>query len=185
MTPLTARPLFAAHLLSRGYTAAETIVVAPDFGRAGSAARLALRLRLPVASAEKTRISDTKVHIGGMIGKQVEGFRRALIYDDEIATGGSVKEISRVLADNGIKEIIVLCTHGLFTQNALEKLAAIPQLVEIVTTDTVPIPPEKRPRILTVLSVASVFGEAIWRNYSRQSIGDLFAFGEDGSGEGA
>ena len=177
--PLTARALFITHLCSRYCGDKETIVVAPDFGRAGSAARLAGRLNLPVAASEKLRISDTEVRIGDLISKQVEGYRRAIIYDDEIATGGSVIHLAQKLLACHIQEIVVVCTHGLFTEDAIPRLAAIPQITEIVTTDTVPIPREKRLPNMTVLPVAQVFGEAIWRNCTRQSIGDLFAFGED------
>ena len=73
----------------------------------------------------------------------------------------------------------VACTHGVFVRGGLEKLAAIPQITEVVTTDTVNIPTEKRHPKLHILSVAHVFGEAIRRNYLRQSIGDLFVFGEE------
>lgn len=177
--PLTARGLLVAHFRDRGYTQKDTLVVAPDYGRAGSAARFASQIGLPSVSAEKTRISDTEVFISELIVKQVEGFGRVLIYDDEIATGGSIVELCRLLVKSNVKEIIVVCTHGLFICNALSRLAAIPQIVEIVTTDTVPIPPESCPPHMTVLSVAPVFGEAIWRNYSRMSIGELFAFGEE------
>ncbi|MBM4457096.1 MAG: ribose-phosphate pyrophosphokinase [Chloroflexi bacterium] len=176
--PLTARGLFIAYLARRRFSSADTIVVAPDYGRAGSAARLAYRLKLPVASADKTRVSDHDVRIGDSIRKQVQGFKRVVIYDDEIATGGSVVELSKALLESGAAELIVVCTHGLFTDGALDRLADIPQIVEIVTTDTVPVPKEKRRSNVTVLSVASVFGEAIWRNYTRQSIGDLFAYAE-------
>lgn len=177
--PLTARALFVAHLRKREFSREDTIVVAPDYGRAGSATRLASRLGLPMASGEKTRISDTEVRIGKSISRQVAGFRRAIIYDDEIATGGSVIELCERLTESGVAEIIVVCTHGLFTKGAIGKLAAVPQIIEIVTTDTVPIPPEKRLPRITVLSVAPVFAEAIRRNYLHQSIGDLFVFGED------
>ncbi|MDQ1301476.1 MAG: ribose-phosphate pyrophosphokinae [Chloroflexota bacterium] len=177
--PLTARALIVAHLRQYDLSAGDTLVVAPDYGRAGSATRLAAQFRLPVASADKTRLSDTEVRIGPSIDRQVQGYRRAIIYDDEIATGGSIIELSERLTANGIEEIIVVCTHGLFSGRAMERLAAIPQIKEIVMTDTVPIPSAKRLPNVTVLSVASVFGEAIWRNYSRQSIGDLFTFGEE------
>ncbi|MCX7669359.1 MAG: ribose-phosphate pyrophosphokinase [Anaerolineae bacterium] len=176
--PLTARALFVNHLRRYNLDPKETLVVAPDFGRAGSATRLAGQLGLPVASADKTRVSDTEVRISPSIDRQVVGFRRAVIYDDEIATGGSIIELSRRLIANGIAEIIVVCTHGLFAGNALERLTAIEQIKEIVTTDTVP-PPARPPAKLTVLSVVPVFGEAIWRNYSRQSIGSLFVFGDE------
>jgi ribose-phosphate pyrophosphokinase len=178
--PLTARGLFVAYLKEweqlRGieFDASDTVVVAPDYGRAGSAARLAMQLNLPAISAEKTRISDTEVHIGELILKQVEGFRRALIYDDEIATGGSVLRLSCMLVDCGIEEIILICTHGLFIGSALQDIQALPQIKQIITTDTVPIPPEKHIPNLEILSVAPIIGEAIWKNYTRQSIGDLF-----------
>ena len=85
---------------------------------------------------------------------------------------------SELLISQGVQEIWVACTHGVFVRGGLEKLAAIPQITEIVTTDTVYIPPEKRHPKLTVLSVATVFGDAISRNYQRESISDLFVYGE-------
>lgn len=177
--PLTARPLFARHFLEQSPSPHDTIVVAPDMGRAKSAARFAARLGLSVAAADKRRLADDRVWIGESVARQVKGFRRALIYDDEIATGGTVLELARLLLEAGISELALICTHGLFTDNALEHLVAIPQLTEIVTTDTVPIPPAKRVDCLKIISVAPVFGEAIWRNYNRQSIGDLFSFHDD------
>ena len=60
------------------------------------------------------------MRISDLICGQVAGFRRALIYDDEIATGGSVRELSRLLVKGGVEEIIVICTHGVFTRGALD-----------------------------------------------------------------
>jgi ribose-phosphate pyrophosphokinase len=175
--PLSSRPVFKQHFQQRDLT--DTIVVATDMGHAKSAARFAKDLGLPVAAGDKERVSDTEVHIGAIVGQQVRGCRRALIYDDEISTGGSVLEMSKLLVEDDIQEIWVVCTHGVFVREALEKLAAVSQITEIVTTDTVYIPAEKRHPKLHVLSVAHVFGEAIRRNYLRQSIGDLFVFGEE------
>lgn len=177
--PLTARPLFIRHFSERGFKMDDTIVVAPDMGRANAAARFASRLGLTFAAAEKRRVSDTEVYISTTISKNIEGFRRALIYDDEIATGGSVIELSRLLVLSGVEEIAIICTHGLFTRNALQRLTSMKEITEIVTTNTVPIPLVNRPPQLKILSVAPVFGEAIWRNYNRQSIGDLFTYSED------
>jgi ribose-phosphate pyrophosphokinase len=178
--PLTARGLFINYLREweqkhqLSLDASDTVMVAPDYGRAGSAARLAAHFNLPALSAEKTRLSDTQVHIGELIAKQVVGFRRAIIYDDEIATGGSVITLSNLLVRSGIQEILIICTHGVFINNAIERLEAIPQICEIITTDTVYLPEEKRSPKITTLSVAPVIGEAIRKNYTRQSIGDLF-----------
>lgn len=177
--PLTARGLIATHFQKYRFDPKDTIVVAPDYGRAASASRLAQQLGLPSASAEKTRISDTEVRIGELVVKQLTGFRRVLIYDDEIATGSSVIELSKRLKEGGIEEIYIICTHGLFIGDAVQRIAQIPEVREIVTTDTVPIPPEKRLPNMTILSVAPVFAEAIKLNYNRQSIGELFAYWED------
>ncbi len=181
--PLTARGIFVNHLHELQHQVkfdhTDTIVVAPDYGRAASAARLAHHFNLSSISAEKTRISDTKVEIGDLIIKQVAGFKRAIIYDDEIATGGSVITLSKYLVASGVEEIFTVCTHGLFFRDAIPQLLSIPQVTHIITTDTVPIPIEKRPPNITVLSVAPLIADAIFRNYTRQSIGPLFDFADE------
>lgn len=174
--PLSARPVFSDHLAS--YDLTDHIVVAPDMGSAKSAARFAKSLNLPIAAGNKERVSDTHVKISGLVGNQVRGHKHALVYDDEIATGGSIHELSRVLIEEGVEDIIVVCTHGVFTRGGLERLAEVPQISEIVTTDTVFIPPEKRHPKLKVLSVASVFADAIRHNLRHESISELFVFGE-------
>jgi len=175
--PLTARGLFAEYIRNKPYNPDDTVVVAPDVGSAKSAGRFADMLGLPVAAANKTRLSDKKVKIGGLLGRQVKGFKRALIHDDEIATGGTIVELSGLLIEKGIEEICVICTHGLFLGKALQKLAAIPQIKNIVTTDTVPLSRERKLPNMTILSTAPVFAGAIQQNYFRRSIGDLFDFG--------
>lgn len=177
--PLTSRPVFWHHF--RASNLQETVVVAPDMGSARSAALFAKGLNLPVAAGNKERISDTRVVISGLVGRQVAGFHKAIIYDDEIATGGSILELSRLLLEQGIREIQVACTHGVFVRGGLERLAALPEITQIVTTDTVFIPPEKRVPKLHLLSVAPVFGDAIRRNFLRESIGDLFIYGAERS----
>jgi ribose-phosphate pyrophosphokinase len=172
--PLTARALFTQYFQRR--IRPGTLVVATDAGRFKSAARFAAKLGLPAIGAAKTRLSDTEVLYDELIGKQVRDYRHVIIYDDEVATGGTIVTLSKFLVENGVEDIILVCTHGLFTGRAIEKLRAIPQLTEIVTTDTVPIPPEKQLPHMKILSVAPVFGEAIRRNYLGQSIGDLFSF---------
>ncbi len=174
--PLSARPVFREYLSSRDLS--NHIVVAPDMGSAKSAARFAKSLQLPIAAGNKERISDTQVKISGLIGNQVRGHKHALIYDDEIATGGSIAELSRVLIEEGVEDITVVCTHGVFTRGGLERLAEIPQISEIVTTDTVYLPPERRHPKLKILSVAPVFAHAIYNNLHHESINELFVFGE-------
>ena len=174
--PLSARPVFSEYLAQRDL--GNHIVVAPDMGSAKSAARFARGLNLPVAAGNKERVSDTQVKISGVIGNQVRGYKSALIYDDEIATGGSIAELSRVLINEGVENITVVCTHGVFTRGGLERLAEIPEIKEVITTDTVYIPLERRHPKLTILSIAPVIAEAIRHNLRHESISDLFVFGE-------
>lgn len=177
--PLTARGLFVEHLRPGFLDSKETVVVAPDAGGAKSAARFAGQLHLPVAVASKTRISDTEVRFSEETRKQVQGYRRAIIYDDEIGTGGTVVELCKELVAGRVEDIVVACTHGLFWGEAKKNLAAIAAVSRVITTDTTPLPRQRRLAKMTILSVAPIFGEAIRRNHLRQSIGDLFSFWED------
>lgn len=174
--PLTARPVFENHFRDKDLS--DTIVVAPDVSHAKSAGRFARNLDLPVAAGNKERISDTSVKITGLVGRQVRGFKKAIIYDDEIATGASVIEMSHLLSDNGIDEMAVVCTHGVFVRDSLERISALPAISEIITSDTVDISVERRTSKLMILTVAHIFGEAIRRNYQRVSIDGLFVYGE-------
>jgi ribose-phosphate pyrophosphokinase len=174
--PLTSRQAFSRHFSTTDLS--DSVIVAPDLGHAKSAARFAKDLGLPVAAGNKERLSDTKVRVTSIVGPPLADFRCALVYDDEIATGGSVIELCDRLIQEGIREILVACTHGVFVRSALERIAAIDQVREIVTTDTVFMPPDRRVPKLKVLSSAPMFADAIRRNYLRQSIGHLVACGD-------
>ena len=148
-----------------------SIVVSPDLGNAKNAALIARFLGLPVAAGNKRRYSDDKVVID-IVG-DVEG-KDAIILDDEIATGSSIIETIERLRDGGIRKVSVACTHGLFTGKAIERLAARNDIVEIVTTNTVPVPPEKQLPNMKILSIASLLSEAIRRTHNGESISALF-----------
>lgn len=175
--PLTARGVLTRHFQNGDLEGA--IVVAPDMGGAKSAARFADALGLPVAAGNKERVADNKVVISSLVGHQVKGFRRAIIFDDEIATGSSVIELTDVLTRQGIRQIDVVSTHGVFVAGALDRLHEQPAIQSIVVTDTVEQPADAKYERLRVLSVAPVFGEAILHNWHRQSIGGLFDYGQD------
>jgi ribose-phosphate pyrophosphokinase len=175
--PLSSWLVFKEYLETQNLE--NSIMVSPDMGQAKSAARFAQVLKLPIAAGNKERVSDSEVKIRGLVGNQVRGHRRALIYDDEIATGGSIHELTRMLIEEGVEEILIICTHGVFTRGGLERLAEIPQISEIVTTDTVYIPPAKRHPKLKILTVAPIFADAIRHNLYHESLNKLFVFGED------
>src|SRR5512142_996878 len=103
--PLSSWLVFKKYLKTRDLNGA--IIVTPDMGQAKSAARFAEVLKLPIAAGNKERLSDVKVVIRGLVGNQVRGHKRALIYDDEISTGGSIYELCRVLIDAGVEEMLI------------------------------------------------------------------------------
>jgi ribose-phosphate pyrophosphokinase len=157
---------FAGQDLSR------TTVVSPDLGNAKSAAAFARRLGVPVAAGAKQRMSDDRVEISTIIG-DVTG-RDVIVLDDEIARGTTVVEILGKLHERGARSIRVACTHGLFADHAFDRLAARDDVVEIVCTNTVPVPPENRNGKLTVLSVAPALAEAMRRIHDGESVSALF-----------
>jgi ribose-phosphate pyrophosphokinase len=148
-----------------------TVVVSPDLGNAKTATQFARLLGLPVAAGSKQRLADDKVVIDAIVG-DVRG-KRAIILDDEIATGGSIIELLEKLAEQDCPDAAVACTHGLFAGKAVQRLRDHPLVSEVVTTDTVPPPIDDWPE-LTVRSVAPLFAEAIKRIHGGESISSLF-----------
>lgn len=166
---LTALGVIADHYRERDLT--DCVVVSPDLGNAKQATLLARLLNLPVAAGSKQRMADDKVVIDAIVG-DVHG-KRAIVLDDEIATGGSIVEIVERLGDFGCDDVSVACTHGLFAGQAVEKLMAVERIVEVVSTNTVPAPAAGFAK-LTTLSVASLFAEAIDRIHHGHSVSKLF-----------
>lgn len=155
----------------RGQDLSNTVVVSPDLGNAKTASQFARLLGLPVAAGSKQRMADDKVVIDAIVG-DVAG-KRAIVLDDEIATGGSIIELMDKLKDEGVTEASVACTHGLFAGQAVERLRHHPMVTEVVTTDTVPAPDEEWPE-LKIRSVAPLFAEAIARIHAGESVSSLF-----------
>lgn len=156
----------------RRYDMSNAVVVSPDLGYAKSAAAFAKRLGTPVAAGAKERISDTEVRITALIGDVKD--RDVIVLDDEIASGGSIVELMQHLRANGARSIRVACTHGVFAATAVARLAAEPDLLEIVCTNTLPIGAADRVGKLTVLSVAPALAEAMRRINSGESVSALF-----------
>ena len=150
----------------------EAVVVSPDIGNAKRATHLARRLNLPVAAGNKRRIDDLRVEIDGIVGEITS--ENAIVFDDEIARGSSVIESVKLLRERGVRRVWVACTHGVFTDRCLQRLEEMPELQEIIATDTVPTPPERRTDKLRIASVAPLFAEAIRRIHNEESVSSLF-----------
>jgi len=155
------------------YDLSNAVVVSPDLGNAKPASAFARRLGTPVAAGAKQRFDDDRVEISSIIG-DVAG-RDVLVLDDEIAKGSTVLELLARLREQDVRSIRVVCTHGLFAGDALERLAAEPDVLEIVCTNTVPIPAERHHPKLRVLSVAPAFADAMQRIHDGESVSVMFA----------
>ena len=161
---------FAHHF--SGLDLSNSVVVSPDLGNAKNAAALARLLRLPVAAGAKERLSDEKVIISSIIG-DVSG-RDVIVLDDEIARGSTIFELLDRLAERDVRSVRIACTHGLFSDGALKRIAAQPLVREIVATNTLPVAQYAGASGLQVISIAPALAEAIRRIHEGESVSALF-----------
>ena len=167
---LTALPLLTEYFKAKEIP--NLAVVAVDIGISKVARDVAERLGAPLAIIEKRRLSnDDSAETLNVIG-DMEG-KTALLFDDEIDTGGSIVAAAQALADYGVREVYCCVTHPLLSRQA-PQLISKSKFQEVVVTDTVPLPPEKHNGKFTVLSVAPLLGEAIYRIHKGMSVGEMF-----------
>jgi ribose-phosphate pyrophosphokinase len=167
--------LTAVHMLSNYFVTKhlQDVVVVTDLGFAKRARTFAELLDAPLAVIEKRRIGNLdRAELMNVIG-DVRG-KRAIIVDDEIDTAGTLTEIVRALEREKVSEIYACATHGVLSGPAVEKLRDS-SVLEVVLTDTVPLPAIKRLPKITTLSVAPLIGEAIRRIHRGESVGALFS----------
>ena len=169
---LSSMPLLSSYFRDKDLT--DTVIVTPDIGHLKRGAHLGRELSLPVATLNKRRISDDQVAIDGLIGDVRS--KRVILVDDEIAAGTSMIEAVKQLRAFDVHHVTLACTHGILCGPAVKNLAAVPEIKSIVTTNTVPIPTEKRIKGMEVLSVAPLFAEAIRRIHEGETMQPLFEY---------
>jgi len=140
-------------------------------GGVARARDLASRLETTIAIIDKRRPQPNVAEVLHLVG-DVKG-RTAILVDDIIDTAGTIVKAAEALLERGAKEVYACCTHPVLSGPAKERLEASP-LKEIVVTNTIPVPPEKRFPRLKVLTVAPIFGEAIIRIHEDLSVSKLF-----------
>ena len=167
---LTAMTLLTDYIKTKEIS--DLVVVAVDIGISKRARDVAERLNAPLAIIEKRRLgNDDRTETLNVIG-EVEG-KVALTFDDEILTGGTIVHAAEALVNAGVTEVYCCATHPVFSAEAPERLAKS-NFQEVIVADTVPVPSGKRNGKITVLSVASLLGEAIYRIHKGNSIGEMF-----------
>lgn len=167
---LTAIPIMAEHFQKREWS--DLVVVAPDAGRAKMARSYADILGAPMAIIDKRRAGNDDNAVADHLIGDVKGLR-ALVVDDEVTSGGSLAEAVRTVSRHGAREVYAAVTHAVLSGNAAERLEAS-GLKELVVTNSLPISEGKRHPIITEISVAPLFAEAISRIHSGGSISTLF-----------
>ncbi len=167
--------LTAFHLLSDyflGRQVENAVVATADLGFAKKGRNFAAKLGTPLAFVEKRRgEQNPRARATSVIGDVQD--QDVILVDDEVLTGGSVVEAVKLLRENGARQISLSFAHALLVPPAVENLKGL-SLQEIVTTNTVDIPAEKRLENMTVLSVAPLLGEVIRRAHEGRSVGELF-----------
>lgn len=168
---LTALPILVDYFEKKNLDKANTCIVSPDLGRAKAAKKFADMLEVDLAIMHKGRPKHNHAEITALIG-DVEG-KTCILNDDMIDTGGSVVAAVDTLKKKGAKDVYVCATHPVFSGPAYERLLNA-DIKEIIVSNTIPVPKEKRGDKIKVVSVAGTFANAIKRVYQNESIAELF-----------
>jgi len=167
---LTARPMLTQYFKEKALD--NLVVVATDIGISKVARDMAAKLGAPLAIMEKRRLGNADASETLNVIGEVEGMR-ALTVDDEIDTAGSLVGVVNALLKQGVTKVYACCTHPVFSGPAIQRIAASP-VKEVVVTDTIPVNDDKKLNKITVLSIASLIGEAIHRIHTGLSVGAMF-----------
>jgi len=169
---LYAAPVLNNHFQTLDLKPDEIVVVSADVGGIKRAVGHANRFHAPLAIIDKRRLSADTTKSANVIGASVEG-KVALMFDDMISTAGSICSAAEVVHAHGAKAIYAAATHGLLVGPAIERLRSAP-FAGIIITDSIPLTAGKMLPNITVLSVASLLGQAIKRIHRNESVSMMF-----------
>jgi len=164
-------PLLAEYFKEKFAGRDDVVVVSPDVGSVGRSRKFAERIEAPIAIVDKRRPKANVCEIMNVIG-DVKG-KTLVLVDDLIDTAGTMVNGIQALLDMGAKEVYACCTHAVLSGPAIDRIEKSP-IKELVTLNTIYLPPEKRLDKIKVISVAEIFAQAIERIYGDISISTLF-----------
>jgi ribose-phosphate pyrophosphokinase len=169
---LFALPILASYVKEK-YGEQNLAVVSPDAGRIRVAERWTSRLDAPWAFIHKTRRTDRPNEtVANRVVGDVRG-RICVLVDDMIDTGGTIVHAAEALARDGAAGVVIAATHPILSGPAVDRLKNCP-VAEVVVTDTLPIPAEKRFDKLTCLSIAPLLSRAIKEVFEDGSVTKMF-----------
>ncbi len=166
---LYAAPVFIQYLKENHFN--EPVVVSPDTGGVERARYLARHINAGLAIIDKRRPQANVAEIMNVIG-DVEG-KECILYDDMIDTAGTITKAAKALKDNGAKRVIACATHPVLSGPAIERIEES-VLDEVIFSNTIYLPEEKRIKKIKILSIAKLIGEAIRRIHNEESVSSLF-----------
>lgn len=163
-------PIVIDYLASKQLS--DLVVVSPDVGGVARARAFAKKLNdAPLAIIDKRRQAHNVAEVMNVIG-DVAG-KTAVMVDDMIDTAGTITEGAKLLKAQGARQVYACATHAVFSYPAIDRLSS-GLFEEVIVTNTIPIPEVNRFPQLTILSVANVLGEAIWRIHEDSSVSSMF-----------
>ncbi|MGJ3252977.1 MAG: ribose-phosphate pyrophosphokinase [Elainellaceae cyanobacterium] len=163
-------PVVLEYLASKKFS--DLVVVSPDVGGVARARAFAKKLDdAPLAIIDKRRQSHNVAEVMNLIG-DVEG-KTAVLVDDMIDTAGTICEGARLLKKEGARQVYACATHAVFSPPAVERLSS-GLFEEVIVTNTIPVSEAKFFKQLTVLSVANLLGETVWRIHEDSSVSSMF-----------
>ncbi|WP_419882617.1 ribose-phosphate diphosphokinase [Peribacillus sp. B-H-3] len=149
----------------------DIVIVSPDHGGVTRARKMADRLKAPIAIIDKRRPRPNVAEVMNIVGN-IEG-KTAILIDDIIDTAGTITLAANALMENGATEVYACCTHPVLSGPAIERIQNS-TIKELVVTNTISLPEEKKIDKIVELSVATLIGEAIIRVHEEQSVSTLF-----------
>jgi ribose-phosphate pyrophosphokinase len=165
---ITAMPLLASYIVQKNLK--DVVVVSPDAGRVKVAKRFSDKLRVPMAIMHKRRPDKNVAEILHVIG-EVEG-KTAILIDDMVDTAGTMVEAADALKKHGALEIYACATHAILSGSAVERIK-LSEIKELVVTNTLPVPPEKKIDKITVLSIAPLLANTITAVFKEESVSEI------------
>lgn len=166
---LAAAPILADHISKKNLE--DLVVVSPDLGGVTRARKLADRLQAPIAIIEKRRPMPGVAEVMNLIGTVDQ--KTAIIIDDIVDTAGSLVEGARALEKMGAKAVYACCSHAILSDPAVERINQS-VIRELIITNSIPLPEDKKSDKIVSLSIAEALGDAIIRVYTYQSVSKLF-----------
>lgn len=149
----------------------DLVIVSPDHGGVTRTRKLAERLKAPIAIIDKRRPRPNVAEVMNIVGN-IEG-KTAILIDDIIDTAGTITLAANALVENGAKEVYACCTHPVLSGPAIDRIQNS-KIKELVVTNSIALPEEKKIDKIHQLSVAQLIGEAIIRVHEDQSVSILF-----------